>query len=50
MDVAWHNNLYRAYNLPPSVAGKEVSTPDSPFENIVIRTLFFAAKTGYNTI
>jgi len=22
-ELAWHNNLYRAYNLPPSVAAKE---------------------------
>lgn len=50
MDVAWHNNLYRAYNLPPSVAEKEVSTLNSPLKNEVIRTLLFAAKTGYNTI
>lgn len=25
MELAWHNNLYRAFNLPPSVAVKEVS-------------------------
>jgi len=23
IDLAWHNNLYRAFNLPPSVAEKE---------------------------
>ncbi|TRM59459.1 polynucleotide kinase 3 phosphatase-domain-containing protein [Schizophyllum amplum] len=23
MELAWHNNLYRAYNLPPSIAAKE---------------------------
>ena len=26
IELAWHNNLYRAFNLPPSVAEKEVST------------------------
>lgn len=25
IDLAWHNNLYRAFNRPPSVAEKEVS-------------------------
>jgi bifunctional polynucleotide phosphatase/kinase len=25
MELAWHNNLYRAYNLPPSVAAREVT-------------------------
>jgi hypothetical protein len=24
MELAWHNNLYRAYNLPSTVAEKEV--------------------------
>ncbi|EEB87178.1 hypothetical protein MPER_15577, partial [Moniliophthora perniciosa FA553] len=23
MELAWHNNLYRAYNTPPSVAARE---------------------------
>ena len=25
LELAWHNNLYRAFNMPPSVAEKEVS-------------------------
>jgi hypothetical protein len=25
IELAWHNNLYRAFNLPPSVAANEVS-------------------------
>ncbi|KAI0340139.1 PNK3P-domain-containing protein [Trametopsis cervina] len=29
IDLAWHNNLYRAYNLPDSVAIKAVREPQS---------------------
>lgn len=25
IELAWHNNLYRAFNLPPSLTAKEVS-------------------------
>lgn len=25
IELAWHNNLYRAFNLPPSVVANEVS-------------------------
>ena len=28
IELAWHNNLYRAFNLPPSVAANEVSDAD----------------------
>ncbi|THV08085.1 PNK3P-domain-containing protein [Dendrothele bispora CBS 962.96] len=31
MELAWHNNLYRAYNLPPSVAEKGVVREVLPF-------------------
>ncbi|KAI5900063.1 PNK3P-domain-containing protein [Schizophyllum commune H4-8] len=30
-ELAWHNNLYRAYNLPPSVAAKEPARPIVPY-------------------
>ena len=28
IELAWHNNLYRAFNLPPLVAANEVSDAD----------------------
>ncbi|KAK7466961.1 DNA kinase/phosphatase Pnk1 [Stygiomarasmius scandens] len=31
MELAWHNNLYRAYNLPPSVAEKAVPREVLPY-------------------
>ncbi|KAL0947240.1 hypothetical protein HGRIS_013361 [Hohenbuehelia grisea] len=31
MELAWHNNLYRAYNLPPSVAGSEPERSAVPY-------------------
>ncbi|KAF9567654.1 PNK3P-domain-containing protein [Agrocybe pediades] len=31
LELAWHNNLYRAYNLPPTVAAKEAERTVLPF-------------------
>ncbi|KAK7043791.1 DNA kinase/phosphatase Pnk1 [Paramarasmius palmivorus] len=31
MELAWHNNLYRAYNTPPSVAAREPKRDVLPF-------------------
>ena len=31
IELAWHNNLYRAFNLPPLVAANEVSDADQVF-------------------
>ncbi|KAG6850475.1 hypothetical protein H0H93_012896 [Arthromyces matolae] len=35
LDLAWHNNLYRAYNLPPSVAATEPQRTLIPFSAFV---------------
>ncbi|KAF8163100.1 polynucleotide kinase 3 phosphatase-domain-containing protein [Crassisporium funariophilum] len=31
LELAWHNNLYRAFNLPPSIAAKEPERPLVPY-------------------
>lgn len=42
IDLAWHNNLYRALNLPPSVAEKEVSA--NIFFKSILRSTFLQPK------
>ncbi|TFK42832.1 polynucleotide kinase 3 phosphatase-domain-containing protein [Crucibulum laeve] len=41
IELAWHNNLYRAYNLPPSVSSKE------PSRDIVPYTAFSGFRGAY---
>ncbi|PPQ63178.1 hypothetical protein CVT24_005723 [Panaeolus cyanescens] len=41
IELAWHNNLYRAFNLPPSVAAKE------PRRDIVPYGAYTGFRDGY---
>ncbi|KIY45168.1 polynucleotide kinase 3'-phosphatase [Fistulina hepatica ATCC 64428] len=41
LELAWHNNLYRAYNLPPSVAATE------PPREIIPYTAFTSFRSSY---
>ncbi|KAJ7651459.1 polynucleotide kinase 3 phosphatase-domain-containing protein [Mycena polygramma] len=41
MELAWHNNLYRAYNLPPSVATRE------PQREVLPRIAFTTFKANF---
>ncbi len=37
IELAWHNNLYRAFNLPPPLMAKEVSVLSSKAPSFIMR-------------